>query len=94
MYHKYIYIYIYVSQIYMYHKYICIYYIYILYTYKYIYISIYIYIYYIYIYISKKIMQLTEFMKKLSDQTCLQKNLSLDELLTTSYFLLLLVRTW
>ena len=34
-------------------------------------------------------------MQKLSDQTCLhKKNLSFDELLTASYFLLLFVRTW
>ena len=34
------------------------------------------------------------FMKKLSDQTCLHKKISFDELLTNCYFLLLFVRTW
>ena len=44
---------------------------------------------------TQTITQLTEFMKKRSDQTSLhKKNLSFDELLTTSYFLLLFVRTW
>ena len=45
-----------------------------IYSMQYIYIYIYMYIYiYIYIYILNKITQLTELMKKLSDETCLHK---------------------